>query len=71
MNESKATRYQRLRRRASTAGSSLAVAMLAALALTPAGRFLRDWAWQFASGLSPFTATAVALCVFPILVLLL
>src|SRR6187397_1973735 len=45
--------------------------MLAALALKPAGRFLRDWAWQFASGHSPFTATAVALCVFLIFVLLL
>ena len=71
MNESKATRYQRLRRRASTTGTCLAVAMLAALALTPAGRSLRDWAWQFASGLGPFSATAVALCFFLVLVLLL
>jgi STE24 endopeptidase len=70
MNESKATRYQRLRRRASMVGSCLAVGTLSTLALTPAGRWLRDWAWQFASGLAPFPATVVALGVFLVFVLL-
>jgi hypothetical protein len=43
MNESKASRYQRLRRRAHVAGVASGGACLALLALTPAAGFLARW----------------------------
>jgi STE24 endopeptidase len=71
MNESKATRYQRLRRRASTTAWVMAWLMLAALALTPAAGWLRDATWRFASGLPPVAAAVVALGCFLVALLLL
>jgi STE24 endopeptidase len=71
MNESKATRYQRLRRRATSAGLAMAGLMLSLVAFTPVARWLRDGAWQFASGLPPSLAAIVALACFLIAVLLL
>jgi STE24 endopeptidase len=50
MNESKASRYQRLRRRAHVAGMASGGACLALLALTPASRFLASWSSGFGAG---------------------
>jgi STE24 endopeptidase len=47
MNESKASRYQRLRRRAHVAGVASGVACVALLALTPASKSLAGWAAGF------------------------
>ena len=44
MNESKASRYQRLRRRAHIAGMASGVGWIAILALTPVSRWLAGWA---------------------------
>lgn len=71
MNESKATRYQRLRRRATTAGWVMAGLMLAVVAFTPVARWLRDAAWQVASGLPPALAAIVALGCFLVALLVL
>jgi STE24 endopeptidase len=71
MNETKATRYQRLRRRATNAGWVMAGLMLSLLAFTPGARWLRDGAWQFASGLPPALEAIVALGCFLVAVLLL
>ncbi|MEO8483834.1 MAG: M48 family metalloprotease [Acidobacteriota bacterium] len=71
MNESKATRYQRLHRRATNAGWVMAGLMLSLVAFTPVARWLRDEAWLFASGLPPFLATTVALGCFLVAVLVL
>jgi len=64
MNESRATRYQRLKRRTATAAWCSAGAMLLVLVVTPAARGLSALAWRFASGLLPMSATIVALTVF-------
>ena len=71
MNESKATRYQRLRRRARAASVGSAVLMLALIALTPVSRWLQEFALTFAGGLSGVTAAAVALALFVVLVVVL
>jgi len=64
MNESRAARYQRLRRRAQAAGILSGGALLAVLAFTPAGRALAAWAESLTSSLpSPF-ASAAALTLF-------
>ncbi len=68
MNESKATRYQRLRRRARTASVASAILMLAAIALTPAAAFIRGMALGAAEGLSGPGGAAVALVVFVVIV---
>ncbi len=44
MNESKATRYQRLRRRAQVVSLAAAAGLLVCVALTPAAAWLADWA---------------------------
>lgn len=49
MNESRATRYQRTRRRARGAAVACGVGLLAAAALTPAGHGVADWAQRAAS----------------------
>jgi STE24 endopeptidase len=64
MNESKATRYQRLRRRVRAASVTSAVAMLAVVALTPLSPSLGQFAKAFAAGLPEPTASAVALVLF-------
>ena len=43
MNEAKAARYQRLRRRADVVSAGAGVAVLAAAVLTPAGHWLAGW----------------------------
>jgi len=68
MNETRATRYQRLRRRAHAAGLASAGLMLTIVALTPLSRQLAAVAERFARGLpSPFFA-AVAVGLFVVLV---
>ena len=64
MNESRAARYQRLRRRAQAAGILSGGALLAILAFTPAGRALAAWAESLASPLPPPIASAAALTLF-------
>ena len=64
MNESRAARYQRLRRRAQAAGILSGGALLAVLAFTPAGRALAAWAESLASPLPPPIASAAALTLF-------
>jgi len=51
MNESKASRYQRLRRRAHVAGVASGGACLALLALTPAARLLARWSSGFSGAI--------------------
>ncbi|HKW00766.1 MAG TPA: hypothetical protein VJN96_13145, partial [Vicinamibacterales bacterium] len=64
MNETKASRYQRLRRRTQAIGVVSGGLMLAGLAFTPASRALAAWAGAIARPLaSPFSG-AVALVVF-------
>jgi STE24 endopeptidase len=71
MNESRATRYQRRRRRARTAGLLSAGVMLALVALTPIARWLADAAGAFAGGLPPGPHAVVSLIVFVSAVVLL
>ncbi len=63
MNESKASRYQRLRRRAHSIGVVSGAVMLAVLALTPAGRAVAGWAVGIGNGFTPF-ATLISLVLF-------
>jgi STE24 endopeptidase len=69
MNESRATRYQRLRRRAAFASVASAGLMLAATALTPLSRWLSELSRGLAGGLPPAPASAVSLALFVVLVL--
>lgn len=71
MNESKATRYQRLRRRARAASAGSAALMLAIVALTPVARWLRDLAWASVGGPKGVAAGAFALALFVTFVVLL
>ena len=64
MNETKATRYQRLKRRAHVVGAASGIAMLAIVALTPAAGALAGWSRGFAKGLSAAPAALVALVMF-------
>ncbi len=64
MNESKATRYQRLRRRAQAAGAASAAVMMTVVALTPAARWISGLAHGFATGLSGVAEAVVSLIVF-------
>src|SRR5262245_34305248 len=71
MNESKATRYQRLRRRAQMAAMASAALMLALIACTPLAAGLSDFARAFAEGLPAPIARLVAFVGFVVLVVLL
>jgi len=64
MNETKAARYQRLRRRAHAAGLVSGGLMLAGLAFTPAARALASWSGAFAQPLAAPVAGIVTLAVF-------
>ena len=64
MNESRAARHQRLRRRAQAAGVLSGGALLAVLAFTPAGRAVAAWAESLASPLPAPIASAAALTFF-------
>jgi STE24 endopeptidase len=68
MNESKAARYQRYRRRAETAGVVSGAAMLGLVALTPLSRRLATGALGFGLGLPELPRAALALVIFVILV---
>jgi MFS family permease len=68
MNESRATRYQRARRRAHAAGVLSGGAVLLALALTPAGAGLAGWADGASRGWAPALAPAVGLIAFTLAV---
>jgi STE24 endopeptidase len=61
MNESKATRYQRLRRRVTASGALLAGVVLSVVALTPLSRWLRDMAVGVTGGAGP-SGQGVATC---------
>lgn len=71
MNESKATRYQRLRRRANAAGVLSAGVMLALIALSPLSSWLAQLAHAFASGLSGGAETLVSFVTYVALVVVL
>jgi len=64
MNESKATRYQRLKRRAHVADVASGAVLLATLALTPAGRLIAAWTYGFASAWPPALRWPVAILLF-------
>ena len=51
MNESRAARYQRLRRRADAVSAAAGALLLALCAATPVGEWLAGWARQTASGI--------------------
>lgn len=67
MNETKATRYQRLRRRAAVAGVGTGATMLAAVALTPVSRWLATWAMAFGRGLPATLQALIGTVVFVLL----
>ena len=67
MNESKAARYQRYRRRAETAGVVSGAAMLALVALTPLAQWLATGALGFGAGLPDVPRAALALVIFVVL----
>src|SRR5688500_7082779 len=60
MNESRAARHQRFRRRALAVRLGAGIATLAALAWTPAGPALADWSVRTAGGAAPFLFGLVA-----------
>ncbi len=64
MNESRAARHQRIRRRAQAAGVLSGGSLLAVLVFTPAGRGLAGWAASIAGVLPKPLAPAGALVVF-------
>ena len=69
MNESKATRYQRLRRRARAASVGSAALMLAIIALTPAVAWLAEFARALRPTVSPaWQRSASPLVLFVVLV---
>jgi STE24 endopeptidase len=70
MNESRATRYQRERRRARAVGFVSGGLMLALVALTPIGHVLAAWAESFGRGLPAAPHAAVSLVLFVIVLLL-
>ncbi|HXT72068.1 MAG TPA: M48 family metalloprotease [Vicinamibacterales bacterium] len=64
MNESRAARHQRLRRRGQTVAAAGGIVLLAVLALTPAGRSLAEWADGVTAGLPGLLAPAAGLVLF-------
>jgi STE24 endopeptidase len=70
VNETQATRYQRLRRRGRVAGVLSGGLMLALVALTPWSRRLADWAIGFGRGMSGVPLVPVALFAFIIVLVL-
>ena len=71
MNETKASRYQRLRRRAEAAGLSSGGVMLATLALTPAAPTLAAWATDTGRALPHPLGSVAAIGLFVILLVVL
>ncbi len=64
MNETKASRYQRLRRRAQSSGVVSGGLMLALVALTPAARAIADWAGGFGRTAGGWLGGVVSLVLF-------
>jgi STE24 endopeptidase len=64
VNETRATRYQRLKRRAHVVAALSGGAMLAVIALTPLARLMADAALQPGLGLPPFSQRMVSLALF-------
>jgi STE24 endopeptidase len=64
MNETKAARYQRLKRRTQAAGVVAGGVMLAMLVLTPGSQALATWATSVSEGASAPTSALVALGAF-------
>jgi Zn-dependent protease with chaperone function len=64
LNETRAARYQRFRRRARAAGLACAVGTLALVALTPAGHWLAAASASLAAALAPSLAAPFALVLF-------
>jgi STE24 endopeptidase len=71
VNESKATRYQRLRRRAQAAGIASAALMLGIVAFSPLAARLGALSHEFARGLPAPWASAASLAIFVLLVVVL
>jgi STE24 endopeptidase len=71
MNESRATRYQRRRRRAQAAGALSVGTLLALVALTPAAHLLADAARAAAAGLPPVPSFLLGLTTFVLAVVFL
>lgn len=70
MNESKATRYQRMRRRAQAAAQVLALATLSLFAFTPLGRWSHDLTSGLLSAISPAVRDPAALLLYIAVVVL-
>lgn len=64
MNESKATRYQRMQRRSQVAAWLLAGLMLALIAFTPIARWLFDWSTAVGSAFPPVVQPAATLVLY-------
>ncbi|NQW02408.1 MAG: hypothetical protein HQ485_00095, partial [Acidobacteria bacterium] len=64
MNESKATRYQRLRRRAQLASAATGAGLLAIVALTPAAPTLADVSSDLATPWPPALQPVLTLVIF-------
>ena len=71
MNESKATRYQRLRRRAAVSGALSAGVVLSVVALTPLARWLRDAAIDLTGGVGAAGQAAATWAIFVLFLVLL
>lgn len=64
MNEAKAARYQRLRRRANTISAAAGILVLGATGLTGAGNVLATWANDAVAGMTPGLRTVAATVLF-------
>src|SRR5262245_44591163 len=71
MNEAKATRYQRLRRRGAAWAWLSAFGMLTVVALTPVGRSLERWSTDVVASWPSILAPLTALVVFTLSVVVL
>jgi STE24 endopeptidase len=69
MNESKAARYQRMRRRSHVAAWLMAGLMLAVIALTPIARWAYEWSAALAAPLPPALQPAASLFLYVSLVI--
>jgi STE24 endopeptidase len=71
MNEPRATRYQRLRRRAHAAGVLSGVVMLAVVALTPIGASLAGAVAAYVRGAPPWSAAVLSTLLFVVCLVIL
>ncbi len=66
MNESTATRYQRLRRTAQIVGLSVGAAWLAIVVVTPVGRWVADWAVSLSTSWAAFVFVTTLVVVWEV-----